>query len=85
MSAPRRFGRWRWPHVEKPDHTILELLYWTGTQLGECIRLDVADVDLLQEQLLVHDGRGRRIASCRSRPEPCRLWTPVSAMPDAPS
>lgn len=61
MSAPHRFhGRWWWPHVEKRDHALLELLYGTGIRLGECIRLDVADVDLLQEQLLVRNGKGKK-------------------------
>jgi integrase/recombinase XerD len=61
MSAPHRFhGRWWWPHVEKRDHAILELLYGTGIRLGECLRLDVADVDLLQEQLLVRNGKGKK-------------------------
>src|SRR5262245_944465 len=61
MSAPHRFhGRWWWPHVEKRDHSILELLYGTGIRLGECLRLDVADVDLLQEQLLVRNGKGKK-------------------------
>lgn len=61
MSAPHRYhGRWWWPHVEKRDHAILELLYGTGIRLGECIRLDVADLDLLQEQLLVRTGKGKK-------------------------
>jgi integrase/recombinase XerD len=61
MGAPHRFhGRWWWPHVEKRDHAILELLYGTGIRLSECIRLDVADVDLLQEQLLVRTGKGKK-------------------------
>jgi integrase/recombinase XerD len=61
MSASHRFhGRWWWPHVEKRDHAILELLYGTGIRLGECIRLDVADVDLLQEQLFVRTGKGKK-------------------------
>jgi site-specific recombinase XerD len=61
MSAPHRFhGRWWWPHVEKRDHAILELLYGTGIRLAECIRLDVADVDLLQEQLFVRTGKGKK-------------------------
>ncbi len=61
MSAPHRFhGRWWWPHVEKRDHAILELLYGTGVRKGECVRLDVADIDLLQGQLLVRNGKGKK-------------------------
>jgi integrase/recombinase XerD len=61
MGAPHRYhGRWWWPHVEKRDHAILELLYGIGIRLGECIRLDVADVDLLQGQLLVRNGKGKK-------------------------
>jgi len=61
MSAPHRYhGRWWWPHVEKRDHAILELLYGTGIRMGECIRLDVVDLDLAQSQLLVRNGKGRK-------------------------
>jgi integrase/recombinase XerD len=61
MGIAYRFnGRWWWPHVETRDHAILELLYGTGIRLGECVRLDVADVDLLEEQLLVRNGKGRK-------------------------
>lgn len=61
MSAPHRYhGRWWWPHVEKRDHAILELLYGTGIRLGECIRLDVADLDLLEGQVLVRNGKGKK-------------------------
>jgi integrase/recombinase XerD len=61
MNAPHRYhGRWWWPHVEKRDHAILETLYGTGIRRSECIRLDVADVDLLQEQLLVRNGKGKK-------------------------
>ena len=39
MSVPSRYhGRWWWPHIEKRDHAILEVLYGTGIRLGECIR-----------------------------------------------
>jgi integrase/recombinase XerD len=61
MGVAYRFnGRWWWPHVETRDHSILELLYGTGIRLAECIRLDVADVDLLQEQLFVRTGKGKK-------------------------
>jgi integrase/recombinase XerD len=61
VSVPSRYnGRWWWPHVEKRDHAILELLYGTGIRLGECIRLDVADLDLLEGQVLVRNGKGKK-------------------------
>jgi integrase/recombinase XerD len=61
MGARHRYhGRWWWPHVEKRDHAILDLLYGTGIRLGECIRLDAADVDLLEAQLLVRNGKGKK-------------------------
>ena len=61
MNATHRYnGRWWWPHVETRDHAILELLYGTGIRLGECERLDVADVDLLEGQVMVRNGKGRR-------------------------
>jgi len=61
MGAPHRYhGRWWWPHVEKRDHAILELLYGTGIRMGECTRLDAADVDLLETQLLVRNGKGKK-------------------------
>lgn len=61
VSVPSRYNRrWWWPHVEKRDHAILELLYGTGIRLGECIRLDVADLDLLEEQLLIRNGKGKK-------------------------
>jgi integrase/recombinase XerD len=61
MSAPHRYhGRWWWPHVEKRDHAILELLYGAGIRKGECVRLDVADADLLQGQILVRNGKGKK-------------------------
>lgn len=39
---------------------ILELLYGTGLRLGECVRLDLADVSLLEGRLLVRSGKGRK-------------------------
>jgi integrase/recombinase XerD len=70
MGAPHRYhGRWWWPHVERRDHAILELLYGTGIRRGECVRLELADVDLAQGQLLVRNGKGRkdRLAPIPSR------------------
>ena len=42
------------------DRAILESLYGTGIRRGECVRLDVADVDLAQGALLVRQGKGGR-------------------------
>jgi integrase len=81
----RVHGRWWWPHVEKRDHAILELLYGTGIRLAECIRLDVTDVDLLQEQLFVRTGKGKKD---RIVPIPIRAgwpWTHTSGTPGRPS
>lgn len=61
MGASQRFnGRWWWRHVETRDRAILELLYGTGIRMGECLRLDVGDLDLLQGELLVRNGKGRK-------------------------
>jgi integrase/recombinase XerD len=61
MSASQRFnGRWWWPHVEARDRALLELLYGTGIRKSECIHLDVGDLDLLQGELLVRNGKGRK-------------------------
>lgn len=42
------------------DRALLEVLYGTGLRRGECLRLDVADVDLGQELLLVRNGKGKK-------------------------
>ncbi|MGH9319151.1 MAG: tyrosine-type recombinase/integrase, partial [Vicinamibacteria bacterium] len=42
------------------DRAILEVLYGTGLRRGECLRLDVTDVDLAQELLLVRSGKGKK-------------------------
>jgi site-specific recombinase XerD len=42
------------------DAAILELLYGTGVRAGECVRLDVQDVDLASGTLLVRNGKGRK-------------------------
>jgi integrase/recombinase XerD len=61
ICASQRFnGRWWWPHVETRDRALLELLYGTGIRKSECIRLDVGDLDLLQGELLVRNGKGRK-------------------------
>ena len=43
----------------KRDRAILEMLYGTGIRRGECLRLDLGDVDLLQRQVLVRNGKGK--------------------------
>ena len=61
MSAPAAVNpRWWAEAVEKRDHAILELLYGTGLRLGECARLDVSDLNLLERRLFVRDGKGHR-------------------------
>lgn len=42
------------------DRAILEVFYGTGIRLGECLRLDVADVDLQSGSLWVRSGKGRK-------------------------
>lgn len=42
------------------DRALLEVLYGTGLRRGECLRLDVADVDLGEELLLVRNGKGKK-------------------------
>lgn len=42
------------------DRAILELLYGTAIRRGECVRLDVSDVDLQSRTLLVRDGKGKK-------------------------
>jgi integrase/recombinase XerD len=42
------------------DRAILEVFYGTGLRRGECLRLDVIDVDLGQELLLVRSGKGKK-------------------------
>jgi integrase/recombinase XerD len=42
------------------DRAILELLYGTGIRIGECARIDGADLDLAEGRLLVRDGKGRK-------------------------
>ena len=50
------------PHTSrgKKSRAILELLYGTGIRVGECERLDLADVDLGQGVLFIRDGKGKR-------------------------
>jgi integrase/recombinase XerD len=44
----------------KRDRAILETLYGMGLRRGECVRLDVTDLDLGAGTLLVRDGKGRK-------------------------
>lgn len=50
------------PHTNrgKRSRAILELLYGTGLRVGECERLDLADVNLGQGILFIRDGKGRK-------------------------
>lgn len=50
------------PHTNrgKRSRAILELLYGTGLRVGECERLDLADVNLGQGVLFIRDGKGRK-------------------------
>jgi integrase/recombinase XerD len=50
------------PHTSrgKRSRAILELLYGTGIRVGECERLDLADVGLGQGVLFIRDGKGKR-------------------------
>lgn len=47
-------------NVGRRDRAVLETLYGTGLRRGECVRLDVSDVDLLAGTLLVRNGKGRK-------------------------
>lgn len=42
------------------DRAVLELLYGSGIRVGECERLDLQDLDLLQGVLFVKNGKGRK-------------------------
>lgn len=42
------------------NRAILELLYGTAIRRGECVRLNVGDVDLHTTTLLVRDGKGNK-------------------------
>lgn len=44
----------------KRDRALLELLYGTGIRAGECVRLDLGDVSLLERRLLIRNGKGRK-------------------------
>jgi integrase/recombinase XerD len=55
MEAPRADTK-----AGRRDRAILELIYGTGIRRGECMRLDVADLDLQERTLLVRDGKGHK-------------------------
>lgn len=55
MVAPPHWGA-----AGRRDRAILEVLYGTGIRLGECVRLDLQDVDLGEGRLLVRNGKGRK-------------------------
>jgi integrase/recombinase XerD len=55
MNAPQRFTV-----AGRRDAAILETLYGTGIRLGECARIDVADLDLRGGTLFVKSGKGRK-------------------------
>lgn len=42
------------------DRALLELLYGTGLRMSECVRLDLADLDLAAGTVFVRDGKGRK-------------------------
>lgn len=41
------------------DRALLEVLYGAGLRCGECVRLDVTDVDLAQKLVFVRNGKGQ--------------------------
>jgi integrase/recombinase XerD len=42
------------------DRAILELIYGSGLRLSECVRLDLADLDLERGTLLIRNGKGKK-------------------------
>jgi integrase/recombinase XerD len=44
----------------KRDRAILELLYGTAVRVGECERLDLADVDLGKGLVMIRSGKGKK-------------------------
>jgi integrase/recombinase XerD len=55
MNAPSRWGT-----IGRRDRAILEVLYGCGLRRGECLRLDLGDVDLGQGLAFVRDGKGKK-------------------------
>jgi integrase/recombinase XerD len=55
MNAPSR-----WDTLGQRDRMILDLLYGAGLRRGECLRLDLGDLDLGQGLAFVRDGKGKK-------------------------
>lgn len=55
MSSPSP-----WTIMGRRDRAILETLYGTGLRGGECVRVELQDVDLRARLLLVRNGKGRK-------------------------
>jgi integrase/recombinase XerD len=55
MNAPSRGDT-----LGQRDRVILELLYGAGLRRGECLRLDLGDLDLGQDLAFVRDGKGKK-------------------------
>lgn len=55
MDAPARSEL-----LGRRDRAVLEVLYGCGLRRGECLRLDLVDLDLGQQLVLVRDGKGKR-------------------------
>jgi integrase/recombinase XerD len=49
-----------WDTIGQRDHALLELLYGAGLRRGECLRLDLGDLDLGQGLAFVRDGKGKK-------------------------
>jgi integrase/recombinase XerD len=49
-----------WSVVGQRDAALLEVLYGCGLRRGECVRLDVGDLDLGQGLALVRSGKGKK-------------------------
>ena len=49
-----------WTTLGARDRAILETLYVTGIRAGECVGLELGDLDLAAGELLVRDGKGRK-------------------------
>jgi integrase/recombinase XerD len=47
-------------NVGRRDRAILETLYGTAIRRGECVRLDMEDLDMRERTLLVRDGKGHK-------------------------
>jgi integrase/recombinase XerD len=55
MRAPSE-----WTVLGQRDRAILETLYGTGIRAGECVAVDLRDVDLKRGLLTVRNGKGRK-------------------------